>query len=192
MTTSGMVRIDRLQGENVEVELQIVEEPFAQFTRLVPKSPYRTPFRYAETSKSVVKKTVRFNPDYLIKEIPIGGPPYIDDKTNGILVKGNYGIVYDLHLELVNNTDSYEKVELFFSRISGMARCVLILDDQLVDAKHFSTNTNHNPERLYTFTLRPKSTAHHTLILMPQPGGFYPASLVLRRGQFIEGKLAKR
>jgi len=123
MTTSGIVRIGRLQGENVEVELQIVEEPFAQFTRLVPKSPFRTPFRYAETSVSVVKKTVLFSPEHLIKEIQIGGPPYIKDKNHDILVKGNYGVVYEIHLELVNNTDSYEKVDLFFSRIRTKQHC---------------------------------------------------------------------
>ncbi|MBT5855676.1 hypothetical protein HOH87_03465 [bacterium] len=184
MVSSGMIKLDNLSKEPLSVELQAVESGHQQFTRLIPESEERTPFKVAQFDSGLIRKSVRFDPKDRILEIPIGDTPFLKDDRSKIVLKGNYGVLYTVKVALENSSGTYEHVNLLFSRISGYAKATILLNDKLLVTKSSTNLSVRDPELLHTISLAPHSKQTFTILISPEGGSFYPANLVLQRVPF--------
>ena len=181
MVSAGLFRVENLSQTALQLELQATEPSYSQLTEFIPSSDMITKYKYIEIPNALIQKRVQFSTQHLLKEITIGRTPSLRDIRNNQLLKRHYGVMYEIKVTLSNPSIKYEKVQLLFSRISGISRGTFLLNNQLISTKFVNINRNHDPEKLKTFTLKPKSNQSFTLLFIPQAGSFYPIKLVLKR-----------
>ena len=108
--------------------------------------------------------------------IPIGKYA-IPGTLEGEQLKGNYGVLYRIQIELSNPTRKTEEVELAFAAGVEPARAVLMLDGRVVETGMMVANAE---QRITTYHLRPGQTRTISIETMPQAASSYPVSLILR------------
>jgi hypothetical protein len=90
---------------------------------------------------------------------------------------GNYGVFYDISLELANPTDRERTVQLLLSPAAGDARGVFVIDGRIVEAPPVAP-----PAEVVLARVRIKPAERRVLSIrtMPVGGSAYPVSLVVR------------
>jgi hypothetical protein len=89
---------------------------------------------------------------------------------------GNYGVLYDITLSLVNQTDEPETVNLRFEPSGGLAGAFFFIDGKPVEI----VRTNMPEETtLATYKLMPKEIRSVKIRTMPLAGSNYPARIIV-------------
>jgi hypothetical protein len=105
------------------------------------------------------------------------GKKAVHNQDQSKRLDGNYGILYDIALELSNPTDEERVVSLSLSPDAGAAMGVFVIDGALVEAPSVTPPTE---APLASFRLR--AGEHRTVPIqtIPVGGSNYPISLVVR------------
>ncbi len=94
-------------------------------------------------------------------------------------LRGDYGITYQMELQLSNPTSRSGKVELVFNPRGGAATGTFLVNGQTVEV----ANTAAFEERVFhTVDLDPKSTETLFLETIPEGASSYPVRIVVREG----------
>jgi hypothetical protein len=113
--------------------------------------------------------------------ILIGAPPYPEPIGDGTPNAGNYGVLYNVHLHMVNPTSEEKTVYLCFTAPSGVARASLVVDGQLLETPLLGGPNGPSREFLLkSCTLEPGGTQDATVLAVPEPGSNYPVRLVVK------------
>ena len=108
--------------------------------------------------------------------VTIGDPP-VSGLQPGDQLLGNYGVIYDISLDLVNPTDLPATVELAMEPGGGTARAVLLVNGRRVDAGLLKGNTE---ARLARYVLGSGEVRTIRIETTPQGGSNYPVRLFAR------------
>lgn len=108
--------------------------------------------------------------------IPIGRTP-IRGRDPRSRLSGNYGVLYQITVDVTNPTGEVRTVRVVLSPDSGWARGVFVIEGELVEAPHVAPPAE---AVLWTFRLQPGEQRRLRILGMPSGGGFYPVSLVVR------------
>ncbi|MBM3462789.1 MAG: hypothetical protein FJX76_11865 [Armatimonadetes bacterium] len=176
---SGLCHLQVLEGESLDVSVEtsasgvgvamdrLIDAPFNPF-RIHPRGIFRDP-NIVVDQKYVVGETTEFN-------IPFGRAPWLIDGTSGEPNTGNYGVLYEVKLEVSNPTLQPRKVQLFFEPINGVA-----LGSFLVEGKLMETNCLKPPARglISTVDVAPGQNRTIRILTLPQAGSHYPARIVV-------------
>lgn len=106
--------------------------------------------------------------------IRLGQGEMRNTSTNAVLV-GDYGLMEDLEVSLVNSQGRPRHAELSFDATAGEARGVFLLDGRLLETPPVYPGTPHLLER---FEVPACGSRRVHIITMPLNGSHYPASLV--------------
>jgi hypothetical protein len=174
---AGIVRLRSGDSSGLRVKMQIVDPKCPQLSAL--NKPKGKKVYYGCFDSAHKEIDVKFDCKALLGEVPIGDKPFLEDERSGLVLRGNYGVIYKINLELNNKFSGFRKVDMLFSPIAGMARLLMMVDGQLVESGLLGDN-NTEPEKVMEFVLNPREKRHVQIITMPQPGSFYPACIVLR------------
>lgn len=122
--------------------------------------------------------------------INVGKKP-VSNQDNRKRLEGNYGILYDIALELSNPTDEERVVSVTLSPDAGAAMGVFVIDGTVVESPPITPPTE---APLATFRLRPGERRTVPIQTIPVGGSNYPVSLVVRAapGTPVVKKLAAR
>ena len=94
-------------------------------------------------------------------------------------LRGDYGVTYQMELQLSNPTSRPGKVELVFNPRGGAATGTFVLNGQTVEV----ANTAAFEEKVFhTVDLAPKSTETLFLETIPEGASSYPVRIVVREG----------
>jgi hypothetical protein len=129
-------------------------------------------WRFTEIEKIV---TARYDCGKYWTFIPIGDDPV--QSTAGDVLLGNYGLTYQVALELVNPQEQAATVDILLSAPSGPARGSIFIDGQLYETGLVHT---HGEERLARYALAPGQTRRVSIQIIPQSGSYYPIRLIAR------------
>lgn len=90
---------------------------------------------------------------------------------------GNYGVLYDIALNLENPLDVERRVRVVLTADAGVARGVFLIDGQLIEAPPVEP-----PQEaiLTSITMQPSERRTLKIRAMPVGGSAYPVSLVVR------------
>jgi hypothetical protein len=178
---SGLAQMQLLSGDEVMVTVEtspdrdkaghianLFDAPFNPF-RIHPKGTFASP------NIVVNQKFVVGSADSA--QIPFGKSPWLIDPVSGEPNTGNYGVMYEVRLELQNPTPQSQKVELFFEPVNGVA-----LGSFLVEGKLMETSCLKPPARglISTVELAPQQSRTVRIITLPQAGSHYPARIVIQ------------
>jgi hypothetical protein len=123
--------------------------------------------------------------------ISVGKTP-VSNQDNRKRLDGNYGILYDIALELSNPTDDERVVSVSLSPDAGAAMGVFLIDGTLVESPPISPPTE---APLASFRLGPGERRTVPIQTIPVGGSNYPVSLVVRAaapGTPVAKKLVSR
>lgn len=178
---SGLAHLQLLSGDELVVTVEasperervghienVFEAPFNPF-RIHPKGIFAAP-------------NVQINEKFIVgstgsTEIPFGKAPWLIDPTSGEPNTGNYGVMYEVRLDLQNPTPQSQKVSLFFQPVNGVA-----IGSFLVEGKLMETNCLKPPARalISTVELGPQQNRSIRIVTLPQAGSHYPARIVIQ------------
>lgn len=108
--------------------------------------------------------------------LKLGGDPVVARGSHKKLM-GNYGVSYELSIELSNPTDQPQSVLLSLSPDAGDARGVFVIDGEFIEAPVTSPPLE---AELATFRLQPGERKTVRVQTLPVGGSSYPARLILK------------
>lgn len=138
-----------------------------------------TPYRCGVFPASNDTQTIRYNFDMPVYEIPIGDAPFLYDPKTNITLRGNYGMVYDLTIQAVNESPIPRELHLLFAPAGGIARGTFLINQKILETRFINHSTNLAPETIFSVVVAPQSETQILVQTLPQGGCFYPANLVL-------------
>ncbi len=178
--SAGMFEVFAARPDAVQMTLTAFGDDYPELNGLnTPEIPYR----FGRFDESIRRVRVSFQPEDKIKEVEIGGEPYLRDAGAGITMLGNYGLVYDISLDLNNPENAVRKVRLWISPAGGVVRASLLIDGRMVETGLFSNRNQLKPQKVAEFLLKPRESRRVNIKTLPQPGSFYPINLVIRSGE---------
>lgn len=108
--------------------------------------------------------------------IPLGRKPILAKTPNKKLF-GNYGVLYNLKVELANPTDEEKTVTVRLAAEAGWTRGVFVIDGKLVEAPQIAPPSE---AVLWSVKLAPQEHRQVRIQGIPVGGSAYPVSLVVR------------
>lgn len=108
--------------------------------------------------------------------LKLGADPVVGHGSRPKLA-GNYGVTYEVAIDLSNPTDQPQTVTLALSPDAGQARGVFVIDGTVVEAPAVGPPVEAD---LATFRLQPGEHRAVRVETMPVGGSSYPARLVIR------------
>lgn len=178
---SGLAQMQLVAGDEVRVTVEtstdrdragrierVVDAPFNPF-RIHPKGVFGTP------NIVVNESYVAGSPEP--REIPFGKSPWLIDPVSGEPNTGNYGVMYEVRIDLANPTQESQKIAMYFQPVNGVA-----LGSFLVEGRLFETSCLKPPARqlIGTLELLPQQNRTVRIVTMPQAGSHYPARILIQ------------
>jgi hypothetical protein len=108
--------------------------------------------------------------------LPIGRSPIAAAQGDEVL-EGNYGVFYDITLQLENPTDKTDDVRLVFEAAGGMAGAVFEIDGKRAEIPRLPGAGEQN---LLTYRMEPGTKKTVRVRTLPLSGSNYPVKLIVR------------
>lgn len=175
MVSTGLLEFNTAQSD-VSLWLDVIDPAFPMMSAL--HRPL-TPYRFGVFDQSVETQSMTVDFSIPIQEIPIGGTRFLYDPQSGIVLRGNYGMIYDIVATLKNPTPTPGSVSLYLAPLGGINRGVVVLDQRIIESTFIHHKNKLSPEHLQRIVLQPNETRQVRIRTLPQGGCFYPANLVL-------------
>lgn len=180
ITASGIIDLRQFEGGDVYVKVyaeppslrQLSEGQYAPIVEAdIPKQlsehVYVSPFKQIE-SKYVIGERWEF--------IRIGKHA-IKDASDDRQLFGNYGVIYDIKIQIENPTADDRNVKIVFDPTAGPASGIFVIEGKIIGVKIVVP-----PKEFEITTVRVPAGQIKTLTIttMPLGGSAYPASIVVR------------
>lgn len=174
MVSTALLEFQTNQS-NVTLTIDALDPPFLLASSLhQPSQPYR--FGSFDSASQQHQLIVDFKTP--IQEIALGGNQFLYDPQSQILLRGNYGMIYEITALLKNPTAAHQTVALYLAPLGGITRGVLVIDDRIIETSFISYKTQLAPELVQSFSLKPHESRRVLIKTLPQGGCYYPVNLV--------------
>ena len=179
-TGSGIVEFRELEGSGliVKVAADMPETAGIRAGDMIPVSMADANVSFSEHVYPLPVKKVEVK--YVFGQnwafIGFGKYPIKDEAANRKLF-GNYGVIYEIKLQISNPTSLRQKVILVFEPVSGLASGVFYINGKFVEIKHAMPP---NEFTIAVFNLKPQQTIVESILTMPLSGSAYPANILVR------------
>jgi hypothetical protein len=162
MVSAGIIGV---AGETVglSLKMEIIDPFYEQLSALNEEE--EKPYRILEAEQGCRYSTHTYNLGNAIETFRVGQT-------------GDYGILYDAHFKLVNTTSTYKQVTVYFSPAGGIARGVMLWDDQLVETQLI--HPQGKEVSIKSIIVEPGETKNLRLRTIPEGGSFYPVDMVFQ------------
>jgi len=175
-TASGAIEFRASGPADLRVRLYLASPRLSRIPYAIRShspSPFLGRWQYPQAHREVSAR-------YLVGRewafITIGDQP-ISGLVEGDRLLGNYGLIYDIQLELVNPTDQQAQVVLLLEPAGGPARGSLLIDGMPVEAALIRADSE---VELARYSLAPAELRRVRIHTMPEGGSHYPVRLFAR------------
>jgi len=174
--STGIVRIQpTIKSSLLGIQLKVIDPRYPGIGNIDSHYTYASFNQGFITLKSTIDlKNIQY-------EIPIGHPDQHLKDQNNIELQGNYGLLYDIQLNITNSNSWYQPVDLLVSPLGGGLRTTVMVNQSIAQTRFLSHHTNLNPEQIKNFLFNPLETKTLRIVMMPEAGSFYPVNLVVQR-----------
>lgn len=172
---SGLACISVLGGGPLVAEVVAHPEPPSSWARPVAdnlrEDPKLRPFRF-EGVNELTATHVAGGPWTFVG---VGKQP--KSNSHGIVLHGNYGVLYRIRFLLANPKSERAYLELVVRSGGGATRGVFMLNGDILETPMLRATQEH---MLTRWELPPRSEREVSVLTMPQSGSNYPVTLVVR------------
>ncbi len=177
-TASGLLEMRSLSGGDLRVRCYLSPSrsswlPYPILTYV--SSPVLGKWLYPQPQEEITAKYT-VGRDWAF--VTIGDPP-VPGVNDGDRLNGNYGVIYNITMELANPNAEPAPVELRMEPGGGAARAVLLVDGKLVEAALLKREVEI---RVARYVLAPGEVKSVRIQTTPQGGSNYPVRLFARPG----------
>ncbi len=174
-TLSGLCNLQILEGEALDVEVKNAENPRNPQLKLLqePFDPFKIhPHGIFPSPQIEIKRQVTLPNESL--NIEVGKWPWLIDATTGEPNTGNYGVLYNIKVRLVNRQDSAVKATLSFMPLNGTSMGTFIIDGNL-----YETGVVRQQEivPITEIELSPKEDRVVEIVTFPEASSCYPVNI---------------
>ena len=172
---SGICDIEVLEGNGIDVKVETfkskneglkeIDEPFDPF-KIHPHGVFPVPEILNENTYKVSSGDL---------EVTVGKWPWVIDAKTGEPNTGNFGVVYTLKTDLVNDTSYPVTVDVIFTPLNGTSQGTFIIDGDLIESKILKKDT---PQIIRQIKLRPNETLNCEIITIPEASSCYPVQFL--------------
>lgn len=178
-TASGIIQVKQTVGSGAYMRVAALP-PGLDNARVGQITPAPPPGEFAASDHIYAKPVKAIEAAYTVGQrwafIPIGRHAIGSNNAQRKL-DGNYGVTYDISVNVDNPTDSEKKILVLFEPSAGLASGVFIVDGQFVSTK-YAKPPHEVP--LKSFKLRPGQTKMVRIQTLPVAGSNYPATVIVR------------
>jgi hypothetical protein len=169
VTTSGIYHFVLLAGSQVTVQVRADPMDVDSDVRETRPNPEVYP-----TTRKRITETYTVGGRWAF--IPFGRDP-VKTKDHTHPLDGDYGVIYDMTLNLENPTEQQNSADVVFDPAAGVARGVFIVDGKLIETSHLQP-----PQEfvLGSYPLAPGEKRQVHILTMPLAGSNYPARFAVR------------
>jgi hypothetical protein len=100
----------------------------------------------------------------------------LHEGQTGMLLQGNYGVVYRFNVDVSNPTETPATAALVLHADGGQARGTFLVDDQLIESPLVQPRA---PQVIFSTKLAPQSRRMMHILTVPESGSNYPVRLTL-------------
>jgi hypothetical protein len=171
-TSSGVIGLRQISGTPLKVVVQAADDDWSirnlSPTLSLSKSIFPNPSKEVDASYSVG------GPWAFIR---IGKHPITNGTEENLRLDGNYGVIYNLNINVNNPTQTRRKIEVLFEATAGPSRAIFIDNMELICIKHTAAPAE---EKVMSFSLAPGESRTLHLKTMPLAGSAYPATVIVK------------
>lgn len=109
----------------------------------------------------------------------LGDAPFIVEKNTGRLLKGNYGLIYEYNVPLINLEQTTKNIALFAVANGGVARGVFLVNNAVIETGLLGVKKENGLQSIYQMTVGPGTKKILNIKTMPQGGSNYPVTLII-------------
>ena len=131
---------------------------------------------------------VKYKCDISLASFEIGGSPFLMSAQSDKPLKGNYGMMHYVSLEVHNPFKYARKVGFFLSpkKQGSVDRGIIWIDGEFHSVGVLNYVDNQiKMERFYQLSLEPNETKNLELLTFPIAGCFYPIDVVIKTDEVI-------
>lgn len=175
-TSSGLLELRALGAANLSVRLYLAPRRSERMAHPITdylESPLLGQWHYPEARREV-SATYVVGRDWAFVTIGNQATPGM---VEGDLLAGNYGLIYDISLDLSNPTAEEARVVVLLEPAGGSARATLLVDGQQVETALMQADSQAEVAR---YQLAPGERRRVRIQTMPEGGSNYPVRLVAR------------
>jgi hypothetical protein len=125
--------------------------------------------------------SVNINETYITgdaeKSIYIGKSPFLDSLDEGGPLYGNYGVLYEVTINIKNPSSSIKEVEMSFTSQGGIAQGTFLVDGRMIETPIVKSSEHVS---LATIFLKGGEERVVHVNTIPQGGSHYPVRLMLK------------
>ncbi len=181
-SVSGNLDISVVKGGAVALRVIALDarKPHGVFTEIPSSSSSQAPL-----IQTYVSSPPQFHPAFIRKEFtyhPDGhwlfirlGKGEVKHKKTGEVLAGDYGVLYEFTVTIVNDSVQFKNINVSFDATGGLARGIFIIDNTPFETPVVSPGS---PYRLYSFIVSPYERREVKILTTTLNGSHYPASLI--------------
>jgi len=175
---TGILELQSLSGE-IECTLVAVHKDAGGESRFLKQQRRPQQSRGGIFNTAYEKQSFTFGRFQTEKIFRIGTNPKIIDVLSGDFLKGNYGVMYTIDLFLDNRQNRKTRwIDLVLISGGGLARGNFQIQDRLYETKLLKSRQDE--ALIKRIELFPNEFRRVSIQTMPQPGAFYPVSLLIK------------
>jgi hypothetical protein len=200
-TASGIYGLRMVSGQRLLVDIhadapsapfQISAVKFRAGRSSATESPIQDPTAEARNPEAIPVQHVYPNPRRVLHaEYSVGGnwafvrlgkhgipgKPRSPGDASAQVLDGDYGVLYDISVQIENPTRERRVVRLMLAPDAGGARGVFLVDEKWIEAPHLIPPSEF---QLAQFVLSPRERRVVNIRTLPVGGSAYPVTLVVR------------
>lgn len=119
--------------------------------------------------------------------VECGKGPWVIDKNTGLPNTGNYGIIYDINLDLINDSDEEYLFEFYFEPLNGKSVGSFIVDSQI---KESEISLPYDRSLFYSLPLKAKESKKIRMVTLPEAGSCYPVKISVESKRLAENTIS--
>lgn len=172
---SGICDIEVLEGKGIDVKVETfkskneglkeIDEPFDPF-KIHPHGVFPVPEILNENKYKVSSGDL---------EITVGKWPWVIDAQTGEPNTGNFGVVYTLSTDFINDTSYPVTVDVLFTPLNGTSQGTFIIDGELIESKILKKDTSQVIKQI---KLRANETLNCKIVTIPEASSCYPVQFL--------------
>lgn len=174
---SGLLRLTSLN--QAELRVCLSARPLKAATSVYPEEVSRRRRDAAHTPGTRFAPVRRLSARYAVGDpwlfLHLGKEGSTDGQ--GQVLHGDYGVVYDIELQLENNAAQRRRLDIALRAGGGAARGIFSIDDTTVETRVLYPGQE---DILHTLSLRPGERRALPIQTMPEAASSYPVTLVVR------------
>lgn len=184
---SGFCDLQLVEGDPLQISVKswsTKQEPTQLPTINEPFDPFKIhPHGVFQSPTLTIKENMKLdNSSNSVKEIDIGRWPWMIDPITAQPNTGNYGVIYNIVMELKNNSNKVKNINVSFMPLNGVAQSSLILNSELLEVKPTAKDST---TKIKTFSLEPGQTQKVEISTIPEASSSYPVKFIFQECETI-------